>query len=65
MASLATFFDARIVLAALEVADVVGIKAGSLGEYCLCEFAGFAGFAVLAQVQPEGRKDFVTFRPDS
>lgn len=55
-------FDAGIAQAALDVADVGGIEAGFLGELFLREFAGLA---ILPDVQPEGGKDFVTFRHDS
>ena len=54
--------DAGIVPAAFDVADVGGIEPGFLGEFFLGECAGFA---VFADVQPERRKNSVTFRHDS
>ncbi len=40
----------------------VGFVAGFPGEFFLREFPGLA---ILADVQPEGGKEFVTFRHDS
>jgi len=62
LAELGHILDARIALAALNVADIRRIKTGFLGQFFLSQFTDLPA---LADVASESGEDGVTFRHGS